>query len=104
MILAAIFSYIPTVDRVALTGCIFIVLFSLTRSVLLKLQQGWIQLRRLHQIPCHDCIYFTGNYHLKCTVYPSKALNESAIDCRDYEPVNRSRKDESIESINNFIK
>jgi hypothetical protein len=90
MILAAIISCVPAIDRVALTGCIFIVLFSLTRSIWMTLQQGWCQVGRLQQIPCHDCIYFTGNYHLKCTVYPSKALNETAIDCRDYEPVTRS--------------
>lgn len=91
MMLAAMLSYFPSVDRVALTGCIFIVLFSLTRSLWMTLQQGWIQVRRLHQIPCHDCIYFTDNYHLKCTVCPSKALNETAIGCVDYEPITRSR-------------
>jgi hypothetical protein len=97
MILVAILSSFPNGDRIALTGCIFIVLFSLARSLWMTLQQGWSQVRRLHQIPCPDCIYFTGNYHLKCTVCPSKALNESAIDCRDYEPVTRAI-DSGVES------
>ena len=41
--------------------------------------------RRLHKIPCSNCAYFTGDYRLKCTVNPFKALSEEAIDCRDFE-------------------
>jgi hypothetical protein len=44
-----------------------------------------VQLRRLHQVPCDRCIYFTNSSHLKCTVHPCKALTENAIDCRDFE-------------------
>ncbi|WP_233501703.1 hypothetical protein [Acaryochloris thomasi] len=40
---------------------------------------------RLHQIPCADCQFFTGDYRLKCTVHPDTALSERAIDCRDFE-------------------
>lgn len=46
---------------------------------------GVKQLRQLHNVPCHRCLYFTGNYHLKCTVHPHKALTELAIGCRDFE-------------------
>ena len=42
-------------------------------------------LKRLHKIPCAKCLYFTGEYNLKCTVKPSNALSEKAIDCRDFE-------------------
>lgn len=42
--------------------------------------------KRLHQIPCPDCQYFTGDYRLKCTVQPSIASSEDAIDCLDYQP------------------
>ncbi|WP_416674387.1 hypothetical protein [Egbenema bharatensis] len=49
-------------------------------------QAGVEQLKRLHRVPCHRCVYFTGNYHLKCTVHPHTALTETAIDCRDFEP------------------
>jgi hypothetical protein len=45
-----------------------------------------LYVRRLHQIPCSRCSFFTGEYNLKCTVHPYKALNEEAIDCLDYEP------------------
>jgi hypothetical protein len=41
--------------------------------------------RQLHQIPCANCQYFTSSYHLKCTVHPTIALTEEAIECADYE-------------------
>jgi RNA polymerase subunit RPABC4/transcription elongation factor Spt4 len=40
----------------------------------------------MHQIPCHNCQFFTNNYRLKCTVHPSIANTEEAIDCSDYQP------------------
>jgi hypothetical protein len=43
--------------------------------------------RTMHQIPCSNCQFFTSNYHLKCTVHPSRALTEHAIDCPDFEAV-----------------
>ena len=48
------------------------------------LQQGTSYVRRLHQIPCSRCGYFTGDYRLKCAVHPISALTEEAIDCMDY--------------------
>ena len=42
-------------------------------------------LSKLHQIPCARCAFFTRDYRLKCTVHPSKALTEEAINCLDYE-------------------
>lgn len=38
-------------------------------------------------MPCSRCAFFTGSYHLKCTVHPCKALSEEAIGCLDYEPM-----------------
>jgi hypothetical protein len=49
-------------------------------------REGVSQLKRLHQIPCSNCVFFTGDYRLKCTVHPSKALSEEAINCLDFEP------------------
>lgn len=40
--------------------------------------------KALHQIPCAKCQFCTGNYYLKCTVHPSYALTERAINCRDF--------------------
>ena len=41
--------------------------------------------KRMHQIPCPDCQFFTGDYRLKCTVQPSIANSEDAITCSDYQ-------------------
>lgn len=40
--------------------------------------------RKMHQIPCTDCQYFTGNFYLKCSVNPDIANTELAISCRDF--------------------
>jgi hypothetical protein len=49
-----------------------------------NLAQAFKHVRRLHQIPCSKCIYFTDSCYLKCTVNPTVACSESAIDCRDF--------------------
>jgi hypothetical protein len=51
------------------------------------IKAGFFQLRRLHQVPCSKCVFFTGDYRLKCTVHPSKALSEEALNCLDFEPM-----------------
>jgi hypothetical protein len=60
--------------------------------VFLSLWKTWVMikinlnyLKRLHQIPCSDCVFFTGDYRLKCSVHPYKALSEEALDCQDFE-------------------
>lgn len=47
-------------------------------------RQGVNHLKRLHQVPCDNCAYFTGDYRLKCTVNPTIAMSETAIGCRDF--------------------
>ncbi|MEH2011792.1 hypothetical protein [Nostoc sp.] len=42
--------------------------------------------KQMHQIPCTGCQFFTDNYRLKCTVRPSIANTEEAINCSDYQP------------------
>jgi len=54
-------------------------------------REGLRHLRRLHQVPCHRCQYFTGEHWLKCTVHPCRAFSEAAIDCPDFEPLERTR-------------
>ncbi|MFB2921514.1 hypothetical protein [Aerosakkonema funiforme] len=44
--------------------------------------------KRSQHIPCRNCQYFSGNYHLKCAVHPETALTEEAKDCSDYLPQN----------------
>jgi hypothetical protein len=60
-------------------------LASYLHAVWKSLRKDWQHLQRLHQIPCHRCVFFTGEYNLKCTVHPDKALNEDAIGCLDYQ-------------------
>ena len=40
--------------------------------------------KRMHEIPCSNCQFFTNDYRLKCTVHPLIANTEQAIDCGDY--------------------
>lgn len=41
--------------------------------------------QQMHQIPCANCVFFSGDYRLKCPVNPKIALSEEAIDCPDYQ-------------------
>jgi hypothetical protein len=63
---------------------IWLTLLGFFTALSLAVQEGMIKLRKLHQIPCHRCIFATGDYRLKCTVNPCQAFSEAAIDCLDY--------------------
>ena len=65
---------------------IWVVLVFFFLSICLAIHDGIARLKRLHQIPCSRCTFFTGSYYLKCTVHPCKALSEEAIHCLEYEP------------------
>lgn len=39
----------------------------------------------MHQIPCPNCQFFVNDSRLKCTVRPSIANTEEAINCYDYQ-------------------
>ena len=49
-------------------------------------KDGIATAQQMHQIPCTGCQYFTDDYRLKCTVNPSIANTEEAIECMDYQP------------------
>lgn len=53
-------------------------------SVISFILDAIAQAKRMHQIPCTKCRFFTGDYRLKCTVNPSAANTEQAIGCSDY--------------------
>ncbi|MBD2365033.1 hypothetical protein H6G36_28385 [Anabaena minutissima FACHB-250] len=55
-------------------------------SIWTTLKTGISFLWKLHQVPCHNCEYFTNDYRLKCTVNPTRACSEQAIGCLDFEP------------------
>lgn len=50
-------------------------------------RDGVSKAKQMHQIPCANCQFFTGDYRLKCPVRPVIALSEDAINCSDYEPI-----------------
>jgi hypothetical protein len=53
------------------------------------LKSGILYMKKIHNIPCSNCQFFTGDYRLKCTVNPIDAMTESALSCRDFELSNR---------------
>ncbi len=63
-------------------GLLFLIISNVWRAV----HDIVAQAKRMHQIPCSKCRFFTGDYHLKCTVHPDIALSETAINCSDYHP------------------
>ncbi|WP_017717590.1 hypothetical protein [Kamptonema formosum] len=50
---------------------------------------GVARSKRMHQIPCANCAFFTNDYRLKCPVRPTIALTEEAIGCTDYRQNNK---------------
>lgn len=56
-------------------------------SVGTAIRDGVAEAKRMHQIPCAGCQFFTGDYHLKCAVRPAIALSEEAINCTDYQSI-----------------
>lgn len=65
--------------------CMGLVLLSFFWSLCVSLRQGWTNLQQLHQMPCDRCVFFTGEYHVKCALHPYKALSVEAINCLEYE-------------------
>ncbi|MEH2139770.1 hypothetical protein [Nostoc sp.] len=72
---------VPICFVVAWTVTILVVL-----SLLMAARDSVTTAKLMHQIPCTGCQFFTDNYRLKCTVRPSIANTEEAIDCSDYQP------------------
>jgi len=66
---------------------IWLLLVGLFWAIAAAVQDGVQRLRRLHQIPCDRCAFCSKDYRLPCTVHPTLAFTEAAIDCRDYEPI-----------------
>ena len=66
-------------------GFWIVVIGSISYRVTCVFQEGVTNLKRLHQIPCSNCAYFTGDYRLKCPLNPMTALSEEAIGCRDFQ-------------------
>jgi len=68
-----------------LFACLLIYLF--ISSLVNPLLAAFAQAKRMHQIPCCNCCFFSGNYILKCTIRPTEANTEKAIGCLDYQVI-----------------
>ncbi len=67
-------------------SCAWGMLFFGVLSFLMCFRKGLNHIKKLHQVPCARCEYFTNDYRLKCTVQPIIACSEDAISCRDFAP------------------
>ncbi|NEP43760.1 MAG: hypothetical protein F6K18_28250 [Okeania sp. SIO2C2] len=63
-------------------GLIILTFWSIIGALLDSVRRA----KQMHEIPCANCLFFTGDYHLKCPVQPKVALSEKAINCIDYRP------------------
>lgn len=68
-----------------------ILMITFSWSVVRASKEGAKRLKKLHNIPCYQCDFFTGDFRLKCTVNPSTACSEEALGCIDFEPKRRSK-------------
>ncbi|MEA5451456.1 hypothetical protein VB780_22950 [Leptolyngbya sp. CCNP1308] len=79
----------PSVDillAIAVPLGIWAMVLVFVLAVLLAVNDGVQRLRRLHQVPCFRCQYYTNSPYLKCPVHPLDAGSEAALCCTDYEP------------------
>ena len=63
-------------------------MLSIAWSLWSAIADGVTKAKRMHQIPCANCEFFTSDYRLKCTVHPTIANTEEAIGCSDYRSFN----------------
>jgi len=84
MPIATLFQIVLPIARSIFVFCIGLILMSFFVPLWNAWRQGWANLQRLHQIPCSNCAFFTGEYNLKCALHPYNALTEAAIGCLDY--------------------
>ena len=66
--------------------CAWALVFSMGWSMWTAARDTVATAKQMHRIPCSGCQYFTDDYRLKCTVNPTMANTEEAIECMDYQP------------------
>lgn len=81
MIFHALQPFLGPICFISAWGLIFLVGWSLWSAM----KDGVTTAQQMHQIPCAGCQFFTNDYRLKCTLHPSIANTEDAIDCMDYQ-------------------
>ncbi len=66
-----------------ITAWVFIVILAI--SVISMIIDVIKRAKKMHQIPCSNCQYFSNDYRLKCSVNPFQANTDAAINCKDYQ-------------------
>lgn len=66
--------------------CAWLFSFLVAWSIFSSIRETLARAKQMHEIPCSECKFFTNNHRLKCTVRPTIANTEEAIDCSDYRP------------------
>ncbi|HIK33867.1 MAG TPA: hypothetical protein IGS17_12360 [Oscillatoriales cyanobacterium M59_W2019_021] len=64
---------------------ILLLVAGLITAIFRAIEDATSRLKKLHQVPCNRCLYFSGCYQLKCAVHPDKALTEEALFCQDFQ-------------------
>ena len=64
----------------------WIFLILLAWSIVSGIRDTTARAKKMHEIPCSNCDFFTNDYRLKCTVDPISANTELALKCKDYTP------------------
>lgn len=59
---------------------LLMILWSITSAIASTIANA----KRMHQIPCSNCAFFTNDHRLKCPVQPKIAMTEDAIGCMDF--------------------
>lgn len=72
---------VPTVCFLFLWSTVALTVWSFFKNI----RSGVANIKRMHQIPCTKCAYANNSHYLKCSVQPSIAFSEAAIDCQDFE-------------------
>ncbi|MBD2501163.1 hypothetical protein [Anabaena azotica] len=80
-VIKVIQAFIVPICFVTAWSVIFMVIWSLWTATRDSVKTA----KQMHQIPCSGCQFFTDDYRLKCTVHPSIANTEQAINCMDYQ-------------------
>ncbi|OKH43905.1 hypothetical protein NIES2101_29405 [Calothrix sp. HK-06] len=71
-------------------------IFLMLRSMWVSTHIGMKNVKRLHQIPCPNCRFFTDDFRLKCTIHPTYALTEEAINCYDFCAKNTTARNRKL--------
>ncbi|MDJ0661524.1 MAG: hypothetical protein QNJ42_18845 [Crocosphaera sp.] len=85
--LRLIISFIPVIEPLIIPLCLittWVFILMLVSSIIGVIFDVIKRAKKMHQIPCSECQYFTNDYRLKCPVNPFQATTEAAINCQDY--------------------